>query len=452
MFEILVVESNQQLLDLLSATLYREFQASITEADSARTALEYVGNDNFFDLIITTERMSYENTAAAILNYLTDRQIKIPVIVLGDLQGQQGHYENLPFPLKMEHLRAKIINMLHITKAQLDQIKLPEYVSVPLHYFFLMNSSRCDVYIRIEKKGEADQYVKRIKAGDPFDKDAMMKYQQSGLKVFYVEKKYRNDFMDSLIFQTVSKLDQHIEIDNDDKTVEVLADSFGLGQDMIAELGIDNNTVKVVASTMKTMVATFNKKSALGSLIRALLNNEGSLAYRHSHMIALMSYKVIPYMDWWPESQFTMNLKKMLFVSYFHDLMLSSDELVAINNKRDLVEANLAEEDKSLVLEHANKVSTLVQEYPRSPAGVDVILRQHHGMSNGIGFPSSFSSSISSMAIMFIVLEDFSLRLLNFQKERLTVMAIIDQLYKKYTQPAYRRCVDALKATIKKGV
>ncbi len=451
MFEVMLVESNQRVVDLIGAMLYREFNAVVTDIDNAREAVNSVENKNSYDLIIMRDCLAGEQTASYITNVLEQRKIDIPKIVVGNLYTNPSVI-NIESHFQTQDLINLIIRILKISKDQLEAIKIPEYVAVPTYYFTMMSSTPCDAYICIKKNNEPDQYIKRIHQGDSIEQNKIATYQESGLNVFYIESKNRFSFMDMMVAHATKVMDEKIDANDDDQMVSTLSDSFNISQDLIRDLGIDEHAVKMVANNLKGIVSGFSASSGLGSLIRALLNSPGSYAYRHSHMISLMSYKVIPVMDWWPKNQIKVNLKKMIFVSFFHDILLLRDDLVRLATKNDLVLANLDKKEKELVENHANQISTTVLSYPRAPAGVDVILRQHHGVSNGIGLPRSYSSSISSMAIMFIVLEEFVDRLLNFQAERLTIPQILNNLEDKFTQPAYRRCVKAIRECLKKGI
>ena len=85
-----------------------------------------------------------------------------------------------------------------------------------------------------------------------------------------------------------------------------------------------------------------------------------------------------------------------------------------------------------------------MQGIPKLPQGVDIIVKQHHGQSNGIGFPDKLSSSISPLAIFFIVIEHFVTLLLEY-KEKINFEVIFDELYNTHTLPSYRKIIDVLR-------
>ena len=99
--------------------------------------------------------------------------------------------------------------------------------------------------------------------------------------------------------------------------------------------------------------------------------------------------------------------------AFFHstiadiETLIEEEKLLKIMDLDSLRKANLTPRERDAVLNHANKAALLAQTYPRLPQGVDIIIKQHHGVSNGVGFPEALTAGISPMAIFFVVVEDF---------------------------------------------
>jgi HD-GYP domain-containing protein (c-di-GMP phosphodiesterase class II) len=127
-------------------------------------------------------------------------------------------------------------------------------------------------------------------------------------------------------------------------------------------------------------------------------------------------------------------------VSFFHDIYLEEEKLLKIMDQESLRKANLTPRERDAVLNHANKAALLVQGYPRLPQGVDVIIKQHHGVSNGVGFPEVLTAAISPMAIFFVVIEDFVTCILE-NSESLNFTPILAHLKQRYQLPTYRKIV-----------
>jgi hypothetical protein len=102
-----------------------------------------------------------------------------------------------------------------------------------------------------------------------------------------------------------------------------------------------------------------------------------------------------------------------------------------------------------LVANHANRAALLVQSYPRLPQGVDQIIKQHHGVSNGVGFPENLTPALSPMVVFFIVVEDFATQILQL-KEGDKLSSVIPGLKERYRIISFRKVVNELENLLTK--
>ena len=119
-----------------------------------------------------------------------------------------------------------------------------------------------------------------------------------------------------------------------------------------------------------------------------------------------------------------------------------------IRNKQELHRSTIEKKQKDTVMNHANMASTLVQKFPKTPPDVDIIIRQHHGTSNGIGFSDRPNSSLSSLSIIFIVVEFFVDEILSFENGVSTMEGIFTKMEEYFAIPSYRKTVHALKEIV----
>ena len=196
----------------------------------------------------------------------------------------------------------------------------------------------------------------------------------------------------------------------------------------------------MVDQTVHQIRTQITKTDKLGTLLRKLLDNQLSYSYRRSYLICLMSYTLLPKMEWGSQDQQSVMLEKLSMVSFFHDIYLDDEKLLKIMDNEALKKANLTPRERDAVLNHAHQAALLVQSYPRLPQGVDIIIKQHHGVSNGVGFPEAITAGISPMAIFFVVIEDFVTTLLE-QGNEPNFAVILSHLKLRYQLPTYRKIV-----------
>ena len=114
--------------------------------------------------------------------------------------------------------------------------------------------------------------------------------------------------------------------------------------------------------------------------------------------------------------------------------------------------AKLSSRENDALLNHAHHAATLVQTFPRLPQGVDIIIKQHHGSTNGVGFPEVLTAAISPLAIFFMVIEDFSSKVLAMEDTPENIVKSMREslipLKEKYQLPSYRKIVTEIENLI----
>jgi hypothetical protein len=308
-----------------------------------------------------------------------------------------------------------------------------------------MSLSPCEVFIKLTKKS-GDEFVKRLHFGESFTKSDLKKYEDLGLIEFYILKEERELFMNGLLTQSLSNLRAPHSID---EAVVMTGDSFVISSELIKSLGITSTCVVMVDQTVMQMRTQISKADKLGALLRKLLENQLTYSYKRSYLICLISYSLLPKMDWGGSEQIPSLLEKISMVAFFHDIYLDDENLLKIMDNEALKKAKLVSRDRDTVLNHANKAALLAQTYPRLPQGVDIIIKQHHGVSNGVGFPEGLTSVISPMAIFFIVVEDFVTCILE-QEDLTSFSTILKYLKQRYTLSAYRKIVAEIENMVTK--
>nr|BDT28832.1 transcriptional regulator [Bacteriovorax sp. HI3] len=440
--KILLVEPNDSVGELIAKNLEREFGAKTIHYKSGAEAVEVVKKGEYFDLFVVrnnseeTADHPSEAIAALFLNVIYDDSLRTPLIVIGEFEHTYKKFAMVSDRLRIEELNRLVLKALNLKKEEFSHLKLPDYIPFPINYFYLMNLSPCDVYIKLAKKS-GDEYVKRLHFGENFTKESLKKYEDLGLREFFILKEERELFMNGLLTQSLRNLKKPVTID---EAVVKTGDSFVISSDLIKSLGITSTCVAMVDQTVHQIRTQITKTDKLGSLLRKLLDNQLSYSYRRSYLICLMSYTLLPKMEWGSQDQQSVMLEKLSMVSFFHDIYLDDEKLLKIMDNEALKKANLTPRERDAVLNHAHQAALLVQSYPRLPQGVDIIIKQHHGVSNGVGFPEVMTAGISPMAIFFVVIEDFVTTLLE-QGNEPNFAVILSHLKLRYQLPTYRKIV-----------
>ena len=89
----------------------------------------------------------------------------------------------------------------------------------------------------------------------------------------------------------------------------------------------------------------------------------------------------------------------------------------------------------------------LVTGLKKCPIGADLLIKQHHGIGNGIGFAAEFRDDISPLSKIIIVSESFVEELMNKKnagENEIKVGEIIKDLKEKFPKHSYKKIVDTL--------
>ncbi len=143
--------------------------------------------------------------------------------------------------------------------------------------------------------------------------------------------------------------------------------------------------------------------------------------------------------DWCNDEQ----KKTMNFVAFFHDIALSTDEQAKIHSGKELKAAKLPEKEEALVNMHAQIAAELVAKFPHAPMGADAIVRQHHGITHGVGFSEHYSGNLSPLTIVFILAEEFTSYLIE-SEEDIKMPSIIKKMREKFPTQRFKKIIDIL--------
>ncbi|MFG1499140.1 hypothetical protein ABMA70_02950 [Halobacteriovorax sp. XZX-3] len=382
-----------------------------------------------------------------LINFIIDHSIKKPVVILGEMEIDYGSFVSLPSRFSLRDISLQLIKSLNITDEELRHLKMPDFVSVEIANFYQLSNPCCDIYIKMTKTG-VDHFVKRIYANDVLDKDIVRRYENNNLSHFFVQKEDFEKLMGQILSQSLTKVVKAFK--EDKKIMEISSDTFEISQNLLNEIGITPQTVKLAKTSIVAMTKTVSGSKKLSTLLRSLLENETTYAFKRNYLTSLFFYQIIPNLGWGRGEQLKQTMDKVCYICFFHDILLREEKLLKIHSLDDMAFVDLTNEEKKLVLEHANMTTTLLQEISGIPTGIDVIVRQHHGSLNGVGFPDVYTSNLSPLAICFIVIEKYVVEILKSieAKEKLKLNSILLELDEFFHLSSYRKIIFELKSLI----
>ncbi|MBT4790191.1 MAG: HD domain-containing protein [Halobacteriovoraceae bacterium] len=434
----LIVESNIQFQDFYSINLHTWIGANCVLKDDAKFAIEHLQKDpSSIKLIITRAKVGTERSAEAIYEYLAASKLEIPIIVIGQSPLMQKVIVHIKSALEIKALIQAAAKALNVTAQEMAEAQVDDYFPIPIQHFYLIKQSICNVFL--EDEDQPKQFKLFLNELGDISATEIKILISNKVSYLHVEKINRLKFVTNINQEIAAKLELK-DLNEDEKTV-ALEMSLSLLQEKMQRMGITDETVELGNRNLRGMVQSAKNVPNLKHLLRRLLKNKSGYQYKHSQVLMFVATQLMDQLDWVNKEQ----RDKLQFIAFFHDIALQNSEQARIHTKKGLREANFNSEEKELVNKHAHLSAALAAQYPNAPIGVEQIIKQHHGMTNGIGFSEHYSQNISPMAIVFILAEDFVDSLM-YAEKNFSITKKIAIMRETYTTQRFQKIINALES------
>jgi HD-GYP domain-containing protein (c-di-GMP phosphodiesterase class II)/uncharacterized protein with HEPN domain len=445
MAQVILIESNKTMNDLISVNLTTYLGVDLIHRKNAQDALSLLAILPSIDLIITNSFVEGEDSANIINDYLIENGLDISMIVLGEKTTKASENTiNITNSNDWEKVIQTTAKVLGINEEVLARKAVPDYVSVPVRYFYNLDSINCDVFIRIKKSPTEYQFVKRIHNGDSISLELIQRYQDQGLEFFYIPKEHHRNFTIFLSNRLVDRIEAP-EITEEQK-IQVMGESFDIATKEIVTLGFNSETIQLTDTIIENMIKNFQKSPEMSGLLHKVINSKTGPVYQKCHMTSVVASEMVKNLKFSDPMAF----EKIAFASFFHDIMLTErEDLSKINSFEELEKAHLSEEDWDSVFNHANEASQLIKNHPEAPLGADEIIRHHHGAFNGKGFSNAIEK-LPDLSKIFIIAHHFTLELMKFKEIGGQPRPVTEELFRRYPSPDAALIIKSLERTLKK--
>lgn len=437
MSQTILIESNEDLRKIFSLNLNTFVGTDVIHRKNADDTIELLRILPQVGLVITEAKVGNEETAVKIYRFIKNENLAVALIVIGESPSISSEVLCLQEPVSWEILIKQAAQHLGVNLQDSVGKVRPDYLPVGVHYFYDISRTPCDVYIRIKKSPNEYQFVKRIHSKDVFDKDSIQKYEDQGLKEFYIPKDYIQYFTTFVTNNLIQKLER------EDLTMEAriltTANAHEIVRESIQAIGFDDASVELSDASINSMVKSVKNSPQVAELLKFLFSNKVSFAYQHCHLLALMCHYVLSKQSWYKAE----HLETLSFVSFFADVTLKSNLQMQISTMRDLAESNLTDEEKRQVMNHAKDAVALMANHPDANDYIKTVLIQSHGKIDGVGIEDNPGEDLHPLSKVFIVADAFVKILLNpsMPSSKKDILPILSA---RFTNPSYQKIIKAL--------
>lgn len=413
----------------------------VVDRKNAADAIELLRILPSISLIICNAEVGEEKTAIKIHNFLEEEGLDIPMIILGECKELMGSVLTLKAPIAWEVLIKHAADTLGVKEEEVKPKAQPAFFAVEAYFFYDIDHTPCDVYIRLKKGDGAYQFVKRLHAQDNFTQEDIAKYEKQGLTHFYIPKDYQQYFVNFV----TNNIIQELERDDLDLSERLATNSnaYEIVKDQIARAGLDDTINQLAETCIQSMVKTVQESPRLADLLKKLFTNKIGYAYQHAHLVCVIGDFILSKQPWYQKK----HLDLFTLVSFFADITLVTPKQIRINSMRELNESDLSDEQKQATLNHAIDAAEIIKDYPASIPAIQEIILQHQGAKDGYGFNAEPSEDLHAISKVFIVADAFVKTLLDpeMPKNKKDILAI---LYAGFPGASYQKIVKVLEQKI----
>ena len=422
MAQVVLVLDSQVLNELISINLVNFLGIDLVKRKNAESVLNLLEILPEINLIICQYDMTDENTAAIIQQYIIHKNLEIGLLILGGPGNLDNAFtvtiENPKDWEKVIELSAKILG---ITEDILAKKVMPDFVPIPVNYFLNLDTSCCDVFIRIKQTPTNYQFVKRIHQGDKFSRETIIRYREQGLESFYIPKDQRKNFTTYLSNILVQKLEAP-DLGLTQK-IDLMGESYDIATKEILKLGFTTESIQLTESILHNMIKNAEKSPEMSFLLHKVINSDTPVLFQRCHMTSVIAGECLKNL----KHNTLEAISAVTFAAFFHDILLTDQlDIININSAEELTTANLSEEKRNLALNHAFLASHLIKKYPGAPKGAEELIKEHHGISHGIGFSKEINN-LSALAKIFIIAREFVLEFSKFKENKTEPRPIIPE-------------------------
>jgi HD-GYP domain-containing protein (c-di-GMP phosphodiesterase class II) len=295
-----------------------------------------------------------------------------------------------------------------------------EYHRFPIEMVSDQTEVPVDLYILFGK----DHYVKIYMGYDNL-LEVYDKYFNKKVEFFYVLKPFLEELRSYI--RSSHRSSELMEMDP---------------KDIAGKLKLDPDDIKEVNKTFHNSFKVIkNSDNKLNSIIESI-SEENKYQRKSIILTSYLAVSVVKTMPWFKENM----IEKLVFACIFHDLLVGKEKLAKILDKGEINSNVLSWQEIKIIKEHGHVISEKIDKIPHIPSDVIHILRNHHELPDGGGFPRGISNDrIRPLTGLFIICEFASHFLLT--ESLVNIESLLVSLEKKFME--YSNFTKATKQLIK---
>lgn len=438
MARAILVENDPELRKLYELNLELYLGLEVINLYNADAVSQFLKNDSAVELIVCEKQVGDENTILKVFYFVKSNKYQIPVFLLGEefrLKEEVEMFERTNWKAVIK----KAAKLLQITAESMVNKEVPDFYPISLRHFLHLADTNVEVFdFGRENEGDVPLFFPKYKEGEKIVKAEIEELIVNQKDFFYVSKNSRLKFLNYYSEQITRNLVRTQETLK--SRVTATASAFYASQELMNISGMDTLAIEAAKTTISSMMKVAEESQGLSELLDILERDRTSYLYNHALLIAAVAHFIVQKIEWGTKEQ----KEKICIAAFFHDIAIPNDRLARVCSKTEFSAGKFTTKEKDKILKHASVAAEMLKDFPQTPIGTEMIVLQHHGQVNGIGFPEGHNSNLTPLAIVFYVIEEYVNILLDTPKEKFNKLLVLESFRQRFNKGYYRKTIDAL--------
>lgn len=446
MKNIIIFSDNELLNQLYLINLEIYIGASVTIIKDINSAKKSFKEFKNYDLIISVAMLNEYEIGKLSYMALEELCLPVPFILIGSPHDEMPNATIVPSSYNLQTLLRAIASVLGVTAKTMSEISVPKYYPISISYLQHIQNTPCDLYLQIKGPTNQHEYV-LCSTKDTQIIAIIKKLQKEGVTNLFVLSQDRLMMVNKISLSLALMASGTSGASTNAKSDAVSAGFSFVAAQLIENAEVVQEIVTIADACSKVMDNVMSEVSGIKALVKILMQNQEGYIYTHSMLTAYVAKHIIKHVAWGGDS----HIERINFMVFFHDLYLVPiyEKYPKARKEEDLLFGEmLTDEEKELVLNHARLAGEQITKYKKCPSGIDTLIKQHHGMSNGVGFATEFSDNISPLSKLFMIAEEFAEYYLDAKYKdknfKINLPEYVSELHLKYSKHTYKKIIEPL--------
>ena len=446
MSRTLIISDNGILSELYAINLEVYLATDVSIVTSVASAMSLIGSDIIYDLIISLNFIGGQDMYLTLTEFIGVNKLRSSLIIIGSPPQEIPKAIFFEKSYNIKNILCSCAEILGVTSKSMASLAVPEYYPVNIKFLIHLDVTPCEIYLEVRNNDTITYFTMIAKKGSS-SKEFFRKFAAEGIKHLFVNK-FERLLVINLVSTRLSNLLMNTEnIGINDKSIALEEGFEFLAADFCHSAEAIEEVMSIASASLKVMSEISNEVAGLKDLLQIVQNNKNGHIFAHSILSSFIAGHIIKKVPWGSDDHNT----KINFVLFFHDIFLApiyNTHPNLIHEDELLSSTVLTEKEKNIVRNHARLAAEAVASYRKIPMGVDLLIRQHHGMINGIGFAAEFKNDVSPLSKIIIISEAFVQEYLKAiesdPKYKIILNTIIGNLKEKFNRSTYVKIIETL--------